>query len=82
MKIKPNGLFEVWSPDTVAECLTGAGDEDIYTALWGMVAHYEGKPRSEVPDDFGDRALVKWWSELNDDMKGRLNTLAEALEES
>ncbi len=77
---RPNDLFRVWSPDTVAECLCGNDDDDLYSTLWGMVHHYEGKPRSEVPDDFADRALSNWWNELTTDEKLRLNKLAKESE--
>lgn len=78
-KIEPNGLFSVWRPDEVAECLEGVKDE-IYTALWELVRHYEGKPRSEVNDDFSSRALCNWWDELSKEHQEELNRLAEVEE--
>lgn len=80
MTIKPNGLFDVWSPDQVAECLEGVDDE-LYSALWGLVKHYEGKPRSECNDDFEDRALTNWWKELSADHQTKLNELANKHDE-
>ena len=75
MNIKPHGLFSVWSPDQVAECLEGV-DDALYSALWGLVSRYEGATRSECNDDFADRALENWWNELSEEHQTKLNVLA------
>ena len=76
MRIKPHALFEVWSPDEVAECLDGIGD--LYSKIWNeIVPLYDGKSRSEVPDDFGSRCLKKYWSKFTDDEKLQLNACAQ-----
>jgi hypothetical protein len=76
--IKPHGLFTVWSPDTVAECLEGIGNTDLYLKIWNeIVPLYANQPRSEVPDDFDRRCLKKYWSKFTDDEKRTLNAAAE-----
>lgn len=75
--MKPHSLFSVWSPDEVAECLEGIGNSPVYARLWELVRHYSGKPRSEVPDDFDDRALKNWWHELSLEDQQFLNKKAE-----
>lgn len=75
--VTPEGLFKVWSPDEVAECLDGVGD-DLYRALWALVPLYQDEPRSEVPDDFARRALARFWDHLDRDTHLRLNELAVA----
>lgn len=73
-----SSMFRVWSPDQVAECMDGIVTvPGLYEALWGLVKHYEGKPRSECNDDFGDRALENWWDELSEDHQAALNRLAD-----
>ena len=73
--MQPHGLFTVMRPDEVAECVEGVTDA-LYTSLWELVRHYDGKPRSEVNDDFADRALANWWSELSEEHQTTLNELA------
>lgn len=72
----PHALFSVWSPDEVAECLEGV-PPDVGRRLWGLARHYAGRPRSEVPDDFGERCLSLWWGELPEGDRALLNSLAE-----
>lgn len=78
--IKPHGLFDVWSPDQVAECLEGV-DDDLYHALWDMVRHYDKLPRSECNDDFAERAVKNFWGELSEEHQLKLNELATKHEE-
>jgi len=74
-KIKPHGLFSVWSPDEVAECL-GVGP-NLYAKIWNeLVPIYDKWPRSEVPDDFSKRCLAKWWYKFTPEEQARLNELA------
>lgn len=78
MSIKPHVAFTVHSPDQVAETYDGIdGVSGLYEALWALVGHYDGKPRSEVNDDFADRALSNWWDELEPEHQAKLNELAE-----
>lgn len=78
MRIKPHALFEVWSPDEVAECLDGIGNTSIYSKIWNeIVPLYDGKPRSEVNDDFDRRCLKKYWNKFTDEEKLLLNSCAE-----
>jgi hypothetical protein len=75
--VEPHGAFEVLRPDEVAECWDGVEEVDgLYGALWALVRHYDGKPRSEVNDDFSDRALSNWWGELSESHQTELNRLA------
>ena len=76
--IAPHSLFNVWSPDTVAECLEGVPSE-LYRRIWNdIVPQYDGKPRSEVPDDFDTRCLALYWEQFTDAERATLNALAEA----
>jgi len=85
-KIKPHELFEIWEPDTVAECLTGVTTVDgLYGKLWDLVEEaYAGYEKPETPDThyghvFGNE-LAKVWERLADDDKLKLNELAIAHE--
>jgi hypothetical protein len=76
--LAPNSLFDVWSPDTVAECLPGVPSE-LYRRIWNdIVPQYDGKPRSEVPDDFDTRCLALYWEQFTAEERATLNALAEA----
>ena len=76
-KLKPHGLFSVWSPDEVAEALEGVGPE-IYRKIWNeIVPIYDKWPRSEVPDDFSKRCLAKWWYKFDPEEQAMLNMLAK-----
>jgi len=79
MSIECHGLFEVWSPDEVAECLEGI-PADLYKKLWSIVSEYDSLPRSEVPDDFGSRCLAKWWGKFTAEEQTNLNAAACAEE--
>ena len=79
--ITPHPLFEVWSPDATAECLDGV-DSGLYQTLWQLIPLYEAQKRSEVPDDFDTRALVRFWDHLSTDQQEKLNQLAVAFETS
>lgn len=73
--IRPHGLFTVWSPDQVAECIDGIPQE-LYVRLWDIVPEYDDKPRSEVPDDFEERCLARWWDRFTEGEQLLLNDLA------
>ena len=75
-KIKPHGLFQVWSPDQVAECLGVPGE--IYAKIWReLVPIYDKWPRSEVPDDFSRCCLAKWWYKFTPEEQEALNAAAK-----
>jgi hypothetical protein len=73
--IKPHTLFEVWSPDEVAECLGGTGVGDLYNKLWSLLPLLP-EDTSEVPDNFESRSLAKVWSHLTEAEQTELNRLA------
>ena len=76
-EIRAHKLFQINSPDEVAECFEGIGTE-LYTKIWNtIVPLYDKKPRSEVPDDFGRRNLSKFWKHFTDDEKRQLNEIAK-----
>lgn len=75
--MKANGLFQVWSPDEVAECMPGV-DGDLYGRLWDLVELVPG--RGETPDTCFDRALSKVWERLSADDQRELNRLAVAFQ--
>jgi hypothetical protein len=79
-RAEPHGLFDVWSPDTCAECLDGMSVE-LYKKIWNdIVPLYEDQPRSEVPDDFDRRCVAKFWDKFTDAERAELNRLAAASE--
>ena len=67
-----NTIFEVWSPDTVAECMPGV--DSLYAKLWSLVE--ETPAANEVNDNFADRALGNFWSRFTDEEKALLNEAA------
>ena len=72
-------LFEVWSADTVAECLEGVTD-DLYRRLWELTT---GMPLpNEVNDNFPDYCLARSWEKLTAEEQTFLNDLAEKHEKS
>jgi len=73
----PHGLFDVWSPDQAAECLEGISTA-LYARIWNdIVPLYEDQPRSEVPDDFGERCTAKYWAMFTAAERAELNAAAE-----
>ena len=81
-KIKPHELFEIWTPDTVAECMEGVTANDLYGTLWGLVEFYEEREKPETPDTFyghvfgNELARPDLWNRLSDVDKLTLNDLA------
>jgi hypothetical protein len=75
--MKPDYLFEVWSPDDVAECMGGVNGA-LYARLWSLVPML---PRvtadDETPDTRFKRALVHVWHHLSPVEQSELNLLAE-----
>ncbi len=67
-----NGMYEVWSPDTVAECMPGV--DALYEKLWGLVD--EIPAANEVNDNFSDRALGNFWDRFTDEEKALLDAAA------
>jgi len=74
----PHETFEVWSPDQAVECLEGIS-EALYRKVWNeVVPLYDGKPRSEVPDDFAERSVAKFWDKFTEAERAELNAAAAA----
>jgi len=75
-KIAPDGLFDFWSPDTVAECLSYPDpNHTIYRQLWDLVQYYKERD-SEYPDPEANN-LSSFWDKLPDETKLILNAAAE-----
>jgi len=79
--MKPHPLFEVWTPDTVAECLEGVKD-DLYSALWALVPYYTKRESNELPPDPDFNALAGFWDKLEPEQQAKLNELAAEQEKS
>lgn len=76
----PHALFTVWSPDECAECLDGVSAA-LSSRIWrDIVPLYDGKPRSEVPDDFSSRSVYKFWHLFTEPERLELNAAAVALD--
>ncbi len=73
--LTPNPVFCVLSPDEVAETMEGVPPELSYK-LWSLVSLYDKQPRSEVPDDFAERSVKKYWSKFTLQEQITLNILA------
>jgi hypothetical protein len=72
---RPHTLFQVWSPDEVAECLSGVTPEE-YSLLWSLVDKVA--VRGETPDTCFKRSLSSVWRHVPAEMKTHLNGLAKA----
>lgn len=78
--IKCHGLFEIWTPDQVAECLEYKDpDHVIYGQLWAFVNDYD-ETNPETPSNDGTNALEGFWDKLPDESKVILNAAAVANE--
>jgi len=78
--MKPHPLFQVWTPDEVAECLEGVGNSPLYSKLWSLVRLYEKRAEGlefECPPDPGFNCLADFWRHLTIAEKDQLNMLAE-----
>lgn len=73
----PDYLYEVWSPDDVAECMDGV-NATLYARLWSLVPLL---PRMSADDETPDcrfkRALAHVWHHLTPVEQAELNMLAE-----
>lgn len=77
--VSPHHLFNVWSPDSVAECMDGV-PKALYAKLWNeIVPMYDGKRRSEWNDDFSSFCLSRpeFWGKLKTSEQLVLNALAD-----
>lgn len=74
--IKPNSLFDVWTPDEVAECISSIPDS-IYRKIWNEIVPLYTKSDYEWNDDFTSNSLSSFWYLFSDDEKRILNDLAE-----
>lgn len=75
----PNSLFDLWTADTVAECLSGVPRE-LYRKLWNdIVPMYDGKQDAEsrAARD-GSYCLAQFWEHLTPAEQSKLNELANA----
>jgi hypothetical protein len=78
---KPHEHFNYIRADEVAECWDGIPD-DLYRALWGIVAHQKAIPNLEdsgPADHIGHENLAHHWHRLNDEQRQLLNKLAATL---
>ncbi len=79
--MKPNFLFTVWSPDTVAECLEGVTDS-LYRRLWELTEEVPASMDAETrewmcaDDGWSERCLAKVWKRLTPEEQKVLNHLA------
>lgn len=77
-KIQPETIFNVWSPDSVAECLSGI-PESIYKKIWNEIVTLYPTTHCddwiEYSDD--DKSLSEYWDMFTDAEKEVLNDLAK-----
>ena len=70
---RPNPLFEVWTADSVAECLTGV-PEELYSKLWNEIVPLQPENQG---DNYNERCLAAFWAYLDTYERVLLNKLAE-----
>ena len=76
MTTTPHDLFDVWSPDDVAECMDGVSD-DLYRRLWSLTKEVPSlTAEDETPDCQFKRALAHVWHHLTEREQVELNMLA------
>jgi len=78
--VKPHPLFDIWTPDEVAECLSGIGNTPLYSRLWDFVKDYKKRASGlefECPPDPGFNCLAGFWKRLEPKDQAILNILAE-----
>jgi len=77
--VAPHGLFKMWTPDEVAECLDGVGNTELYGKLWSFVNDYpcKLKPAEMEEPCPGTNNLAIFWDRLTEAEQDRLNKLAE-----
>lgn len=87
--IKPNLLFEFWSPDEVAECMISTKTQmgrDLYEKIWDKIVpllpekndeNGERKLKYEVPEIYDEEMLAAYWKELTPAEQEFLNDIAE-----
>lgn len=79
--MKPNTALSYITPDTVAECWDGVGQE-LYRALWGCVPHYDTGYRAHIEDIgpadvIGINSVASFWDRFTPEQQSKLNELAE-----
>jgi hypothetical protein len=82
-KIKPDLLFEIWTPDEVAECLAGVTDAGLYEKLWTLVEDYPDQrspEEMEYPDAKMSNNLAQFWNRFSSEEQAKLNQLASDTE--
>lgn len=73
--MKPDPLFQFWTPDAVAECLSVS--DDTYRALWAIVENHSPREFCETPDAQWERyALVNYWDQLDPVAQAECNRAA------
>jgi hypothetical protein len=74
----PNSLFELWTADTVAECLSGVPSE-LYRRLWNDVLPHNATPYDAEREALdGTNCLADLWHLLTPAEQSKLNELANA----
>jgi hypothetical protein len=81
--IEPHAVFEVITPDEVAECWNGVYRNemvpDLYEQLWNLTEKYdkiENKEDSGPHDHIGTNAVQQFWKGLPEPTQLELNRLA------
>src|SRR5262245_23890720 len=79
-----NKMFEVMTPDEVAETMEGIYPvPGLYEALWACVKDYKKIDKEDIgPHDvIGINCLAKFWSQFSDEHKEALNKAAARRDE-
>lgn len=78
----PHPLFQSWTPDEVAECLSGV-EAPLYTKLWDCVPDYRCKltPEEREEPTPGVDSLASFWDRFTVIEQAKLNELAAKQED-
>lgn len=86
--IKPDSVFDVITPDQVAETWDGIyGSGNLYEKLWECVKYYDNSYRENIedigPNDvIGINCLSEFWDRFSQEHQLKLNELAKEMEKS
>ena len=73
--MKPDPLFQYWTPEAVAECLSVS--DETYRALWHIVATEPPREVCETPDAWWSRySLSRYWDKLTPEEQADCNRAA------
>lgn len=77
--MEPNIIFEVWTPDTVAECM-GVPTE-LYIKIWNEIVPLTEGLAPPYPGEVPEHTLSAYWDKFTEQEQELLNEAAKKLED-